>query len=467
MASSPVPAEPSAAPSESPEEERVPLSTILAYSLPMAAMSLVFTPFGLYYMKFGIETLLIAPAAIGGIQLVARLWDAVSDPLVGAWSDRTRTRWGRSGAWLVASAIPVAITYTLVWAPPAALEGGLLVAWLLAVYLLYETASTGVFVPYSALGLELSEGHHDRTRVFAWRAIITAAGTGGGFASLYWLREAADPRSAALGVAAVTSTVLAASIIIAAIRVPERKSYRTRRTASVYRAFRDIWSNPHARIYLGVVSIESFGMAIVPQMVVFILDDVVQDQYLLYWILFIYAIPQFGLIPLWVHLSKRVGKKRLWLFGMAMTTLGFTGAMFLGAGTYGIIAFSIACCGIGLGISGILAPSVAADVVDYDELLTGERKEGSYTAILNLLRKTGLAAAAGLAGIGLQIAGYDPAAEVQAPDVQRMILWLGGGIPALTYLVGLLLFTRFRLDETEHARVQSIAHARREDRGDP
>ena len=86
------------------------------------------------------------------------------------------------------------ITYVLVWAPPAALEGGLLIAWLFVAYILYETASTGVFVPYGALGMELSEGHHARTRLFAWRAIISSVGTLGGYASLYLLREADDQR---------------------------------------------------------------------------------------------------------------------------------------------------------------------------------------------------------------------------------------------------------------------------------
>ena len=452
--SSAAPIDPESGSATCPPEERVPTSVVFAYGVPMAAISLAFTPFGMYYMKYGIEVLLIPPAAIGAIQFIARLWDAVSDPLVGAWSDRTQTRWGRRRPWLVLSAIPMAVTYVSLWAPPAQLEGTALLLWLLFAYLIYETASTGVFVPYFALGMELSEGHHDRTRVFAWRTFLASVGTVGGFASLYWLREASDPRATALLVASIGGAVLAAAVIFAAVRVPERPNYQTKKKTSVVRAMRDVFANPHARVYFAVVGVEAFGVAILPQMVVFILDDVIQDEYVLYWILGLYAVPQFALIPLWARLSVRFGKKPLWLFGMACSALGFTGSLFLTAGAIPTLAAATLLCGVGLGIGTVLGPSVAADVVDYDEVLTGERREGSFTAVLNFIRKAGLASAAMLAGFGLQFSGYDASAEVQSPGVQRTILWLAGGIPALCYVGGIVLFRHFRLDGPEHARVQ-------------
>ena len=449
------------------DEHPVAFSTIVAYSIPMAAMSLIFTPFGMYYMKYAIDVLLVPPAVLASIQVIARVWDGISDPVVGSWSDRTRTRWGRRRPWILGSAIPMALTYVCVWAPPAQLEGTLLIVWLLVAYLAYETASTGVFVPYAALGLELSDGHHDRTRVFAWRTVIMSAGTIGGFGALYWIREAADPRAAAMTVAVASGVLFAVSAIYSAIRVPESASPASPPRSSPLAALLSVRNNPHAVTYFSVVGVEAFGLAIVPQMVVFVLDDVIQNQYVLYWILVFYAVPYFLMVPLWVQLSKRWGKKRLWLFGMGCSAIGFTISMFLSEGAVALVCLSTFTCGIGVGIANVLGPSVAADIVDYDELLTGERKEGAYTAILNLIRKLGLAAAAGLAGFGLQLAGYDPAAEVQSPGVQQTILWLSGGIPAVTYAFGMLLFTRFGLDAAEHARIQLEARRRREADGSP
>jgi GPH family glycoside/pentoside/hexuronide:cation symporter len=112
-----------------------------------------------------------------------------------------------------------------------------------------------------------------------------------------------------------------------------------------------------------------------------------------------------------------------------------------------------------------MGQSVTADIIDWDEMETGDRKEGSYTAVLNFIRKLGLALSAGVVGFGLQFSGYDATAELKSAETQRIILWLSGGIPAVCYGTGLLLFTRFRLDGPEHARIQKAIRAQREQRG--
>ena len=170
-------------------------------------------------------------------------------------------------------------------------------------------------------------------------------------------------------------------------------------------------------------------MAIVPGLVMFVLDDVLQDESAIYTILVLYMGLQFGLIPLWVRLSHVVGKKMLWLCGMGVSTVGFAVATALEPGAYGVIYTSILCLAVGLGISTVISPSVTADIIDADELRTGERKEGSYAGVMNFIRKLGLSLAAAVAGFGLQFSGYDPAAEIQSQEVQNAIVWMSGGIP--------------------------------------
>lgn len=435
-------------------EERVPFSVIFGFSVPIAAMSMVFTPFSIYWMKYGTDVLLIAPGALGAIRFFASLWDAISDPLVGNLTDRTKTRWGRRRPWIVAGAVPMALTYVLVWAPPVSLEGIELVLWVGAAYLLYETASTVVFVPYQALGLEISEGHHDRTRVFAWQKLIMAAGSMAGLGTLYLLLNAADKRSMALVIAIGAGIALAASMMYAARKVPERASYQGRSSGPILRAFADVFRNPHARIFLAVSTIEAFGLAIVPGLAMFLLDDVLHDESAVYSILAVYMGLQFGLIPLWVRISHIVGKKTLWLCGMGASTVGFAIVTALEPGAYGVIYTSILFLAVGLGISTVISPSVTADIIDADELRTGERKEGSYAGVMNFIRKLGLSLAAAVAGFGLQISGYDPAAEVQSEEVQSAIIWMAGGIPFVCYAIGTALFARFGLTQAEHARIQ-------------
>ena len=447
--------------STAPNQERVPFPIIFAFSVPIAAMSMVFTPFGIYWMKFGTDVLLIAPGALGAIRFIASLWDAISDPLVGNLTDRTQTPWGRRRPWIVGGAIPMALTYVLVWAPPSGLDGVGLVLWVGVAYVLYETASTIVFVPYQALGLELSEGHHDRTRVFAWQKLIMAAGSLGGLGTLYLLLDASDKRFAALVLAVISGIVLASSMIFAALRVPERASYQGRGAATLGRSFSDVFRNPHARIFLAASTVEAFGMAIVPGLVMYVLDDVLHDESVIYVILLLYMGVQFGLIPLWVRLSQMVGKKTLWLSGMGISTLGFGVTTVIEPGSYGPMYASIVCLAIGLGISTVMGPSVTADIIDADELRTGERKEGSYAGVMNFIRKLGLSVAAAVTGFGLQFSGYDPTAEVQTEQVQNAIIWMTGGIPFICYAIGTLLFARFGLTSAEHARIQRELAIRR------
>ena len=92
-----------------PIQDRIATRTIWMYSLPHVAFGLVGLPFALYMMKFSTDVLLIAPATMGMLFFGSRLWDAVSDPMAGFLSDRTRSRFGRRRSWMFAAPIPIAI----------------------------------------------------------------------------------------------------------------------------------------------------------------------------------------------------------------------------------------------------------------------------------------------------------------------------------------------------------------------
>ena len=121
----------------------------------------------LYMMKFATDVLLIAPAVMGLIYSASRIWDAVSDPLVGYLSDRTTTRLGRRRSWLLISSLPIAITFYMVFAPPQSLEGPMLIAWVAVAVIGFYSAMTLFFVPHLSLGAELSDDYHERRRTTA------------------------------------------------------------------------------------------------------------------------------------------------------------------------------------------------------------------------------------------------------------------------------------------------------------
>ena len=115
-----------------------------------------------------------------------------------------------------------------------------------------------------------------------------------------------------------------------------------------------------------------------------------------------------------------------------------------------IYAFS---AGAAAGCAAVVAPAIKADVIDYDEYATGERKEGAYLAVWNLVRKSSASVTAFVTGIALQLAGFEPNVE-QTETAQLVMRAVFGLLPAACYVIGAVLFLRFRFNETEHSEIR-------------
>ena len=121
---------------------RVSWRTTLAFGAPGLGAGYMYLIMSLYVMKFSTDVLLIAPAVMGIIFSLSRIWDAVSDPLVGYLSDRTRSRFGRRRTWILASAIPIFGAFIMVFAPPEGLQGTGLIIWMAVAVIGFYSAMT-------------------------------------------------------------------------------------------------------------------------------------------------------------------------------------------------------------------------------------------------------------------------------------------------------------------------------------
>jgi GPH family glycoside/pentoside/hexuronide:cation symporter len=136
------------------------------------------------------------------------------------------------------------------------------------------------------------------------------------------------------------------------------------------------------------------------------------------------------------------------------------GLFFAGPGDWLYIAVLAGVAGIGGGCGAVVAPSIQADVIDWDELRTGERKEGAYFAVWSFVRKSAFGVTAGIAGLALAATGFVPNAE-QGPATLLAMRALFGLFPGACYLAGTLLFLRFRFTQAEHAAVLAALAERR------
>jgi GPH family glycoside/pentoside/hexuronide:cation symporter len=438
----------------------VPAREVWIYGLPGLGFGFLFFLSSVYLMKYATDVLLVSPAVMGGLFLASRVWDAVADPLAGHLSDRTRSRLGRRRPWMLASALPVAATALMVWCPPRYLDGAGLTIWMGAGLFGHFTASTLFSVPHESLGAELARDHHDRTRLFAIRHVLGTFGIFAALGGVFLLVRSPAPRDTAFVLMACAGAVTALLTVVAVALLREPEEHQGRGGQRPFAAFADVIRNPHARLLLVIFAIETIGTATLGILLPYVLEYVVGRPELIPQLIAVYMVPAVLFVPLWIALSRRVGKKPLWLGSMCAMTLAFSALFFVGPGDVLYLAVLALVAGVGGGCGAVVAPSIQADIIDWDELRTGERKEGAYFAVWSFVRKGAFGLTAGATGIALSATGFVPNAE-QQPDTLLAMRALFGLFPGACYLLGTLLFLRFRYTQAEHGAVLSALAARR------
>ncbi len=450
--------------------DKVSWSTTLAFGAPAIGAGYMYLILSLYVMKFSTDVLLIAPAVMGAIFSLSRIWDAISDPLVGYLSDRTTFRWGRRRTWILASCLPISLGFYAVFAPPFAMEGTDLTVWMTVAIIGFYSAMTLFFVPHMALGAELSTDYHERSRLFGVRHIFYILGSilSLGAMSLLINEEFStdgNVRLLARDLAFLAIAIMAVLVIYAVVVLRERPEFQNRQQGGPLRAFRDIWGNPHARLLITVTFIENVGSAAIAALTLYISQYVVGAPAMAPLIILAYMIPSSLFVPMWIPLSKRFGKIKVWMAGMVMTGVSFGGMFVLPFLDHldqrlAVIIVLAFFAGLANGCGGTLGPSVQGDVIDFDEYQTGERKEGSYFAAWNFVYKSALGVMLLLTGFVLDFAGFVPNQE-QTMQVKLAMVSLYGLFPLVCYTIGAILFSRFTLDEKAYEVIRTELDARR------
>jgi len=432
------------------------IPVLVLYGLPGMSVNFLFSLVLVMYMKFSTDVLLLAPSAIGAIFFASKIWDAISDPLAGRLSDRTHSRLGRRKAWLLASAIPLAITGVAMWAPPPGLGQTAMLIWIGVSVFAFYTAYTLFEVPHMALGAELSFDPRDRNRVFGARQLLRTFGLLAAFGiGVAVLEDPAQARANALYLALAAGSFTIGTILLAVTSLPqERPDFAGRGGASLRSAMRDVLHNPHARLLLFVFFIEQLGIGGIGVLVPYVAHYVMLRPDLTSEMLMVYVLCAVSSIPIWVCLGDRFDKRTLWLGAMWLSMLGFGLLLFLGPGTIGIMVVASILAGIGSGCGPTLGQAIKADVIDWDEYQTGERKEGAYFAAWSFTSKLAAGVMLGIVGFALDWSGFVEN-QTQSVRVEATMLALMGGMPVLGFGLGILAFRRFSLGPEEHARIRA------------
>lgn len=439
-------------------DEKVSAMTVILYMLPPIGCGYMFCLVNLYIMKFSTDVLLIAPAVMGLIFGISRVWDAVSDPLAGYLSDKTQTSIGRRRPWMLASIIPIGASFLMLSNAPDGLSVSELSFWMGAAIIAFFTAQTVLIVPHMSLGAELSTDAHERNKVFAARHAGWIAGYIIALGTMYLLIDAS--RS---GVQAVQTLMTqqsywavmftAVCLILPTLFIRERPEFLGRGARKPFGAARDIWKNPHARLTLIINFVENLGGATIVILTLYVAQYIMNNPGAAPLFILSYMVCSFLFTPLWAPLARRTGKKNLWFMSLALTGISFLLMATLEPGDELQLYLLSSLAGVAGGCGGTIGPSLKSDVIDYDEYLTGERKEGAYFAAWNFISKSSYGVMMAVTGVALSVSGFVPNVD-QTPEVIFTLKFLYSIVPFVSYSAGALLLLRFDFDEQKHAGIR-------------
>lgn len=424
----------------------LPARTLAVYGGPTFAAAYLLFFLQFYFLKFATDELLLAPAIVSTLFFAAKLWDGVSGPLIGSWSDRSQSRFGRRRPFLLGSLPMLVFGFVMLWMVPEPLGGTALMLWIGAALFVFFTGFDLYTLPHMALGAELSTDSHQRTRLFAVRQMSFTVGILLAFGGIQIAMNAAEPRGAAAQLA--VPAALVAAVLLAITPIALREPARTGRSGGkgLVPALRDVFATSAARRLIFVNFIEAAGVGAVGTMAPFIAEYLLGKPEVVGLLPAAYVIAGVVAIPLWVRVSKSFGKRETWMFSMLLAAAAFSGIWFVGKGDVALLMALLVVAGAAMGSGGVLGNAILADVIDLDERRTGERKEGVYSAAMTLALKVGTALAVGVSGPMMAITGFVPN-EVQTEQSLFGLRILFAGMPCAGFLVGAWLFRGFRLDD--------------------
>ncbi len=453
--------------------EPLPLRIKLLYGAPSFAGAAMIIPIFIHMPKFYADVVLVPLGYLAMAIAIARSLDALSDPLMGWISDHTRTRLGRRRPYMLIGAPLCGVAFFCLLNPPAALKGKDAAVWFGVTFILYFIFHTVYVLPHYALGPELTQNYNDRSTLFAWRESFTILGTIVASVAPGVLKTAfhLTDRQVFFQIGIFFGVMLTVLYWLLALTVKERPDFVARESNPLVPGVRRALRNRPFAILLASYVVGSIAGAIPATMMPFFNAYVIRPHdptASLSLLLAGYFGFGFISLPMWVAVARRIGKLNAWLASFFLGISGGALMFLLGPGDLKMLFVLICWAGIGFGAGLFLTPSMQADVIDYDELYTGKRREAQYTAFWSMLPKFIAIPSAAIPIAILASLGYIPNA-IQSPRVVFAIRAIFALTPAACSALSFLIARRFPITQTIHnAILEGIEqHARGEDAVDP
>ena len=350
--------------------------------------------------------------------------------------------------------------------PASGSEELITILWFGAAVILFYTASTLFYVPHFAIAAELTEDYHQRNIVFGCRHAGWLAGyvmSLGGIYSLTMLHsEGAEKVIDFAGKQATfIGSLTAISVLICAYGMREKPGFAERRSTSALPVIKDVFKNMYARRILLVNFMDNVSFALTSTLVIYVCTYILNDANIASVFILFFMLPSLLLVPIWMPLARKFGKKNLYTFSMLLSGTAFGSLFFADYNNLAHLYIAGIMAGSANGCNNVIGPSIFSDIIDYDELQTGDRKEGAYFAVWSLVWKSSTAIVLFILGMVLSFVGFEP--NVQQTDlVIDTMKFMFTLLPCMFYILAAFMFSFFKLNEETYNNIRTELDTNRE-----
>jgi GPH family glycoside/pentoside/hexuronide:cation symporter len=448
------------------ESQKLPVKVKLGFGVGDLGGNLYFTVIAFWLLNYFTDTVGIAAGVAGIAIVIGKVWDAISDPMMGYISDRTRSRWGRRRPYLLFGSFPWFLAMVILFTNPRLSSQAVLFMWGLAAFCFLSTAYTVVNVPYSSLTPELTKDYHERSSLNGYRAVFMIVGTLIGAGAALPLVKAFSNKNigyTVMGAVFGALMMAAALITFAAVREPGSR-YEVQPKPGLFKKYLYVFKNRPFIIILLTFMMNMIAVSVVSGTMIFYFKYIHQNEDLTTLALLILLVAAMIFIPVAVAVSKRIGKKTTYAGGMLIIALACMLVFALGHQLGIPFVFTMMfVAGIGLSTTYPMPWSMIPDTVEYGYLQTGERREGGYYGIWTLFSKGGQGLAIGITALMLHVTGY--VAEAAQTGVARLgIRLLVGPVTALFFVTAAVLLVFYPLSEKRYAQLRERIEAMEKER---
>ncbi|WP_416209785.1 MFS transporter [Nostoc sp. LEGE 06077] len=417
----------------------------------------------------------LPPGIAGSVLLIGKIWDAVNDPFVGTLTDKTKSRrWGRRLPWMLYGAIPFGIFFFLQWIVPQfssdrSTNISALFWYYVVIGLISQVFYTVVNLPYTAMTPELTQDYDERTSLNSFRFTFSI---GGSILSLILAQivfsQIADRQQQYFVLAVICTVISVISLYWCIFGVRDRiLAFEAKRiqlaeppSLPFFEQLKIVFTNRPFLFVIGIYLFSWLGVQITASIIPYFVTNCMGLKEADVPTVMI-AVQGTALVMLfvWSHLSKKIGKKLVYFLGMSLWIIAAAGLFFLQPGQLVLMYVMAMMAGVGVSTAYLVPWSMIPDVIELDQLQTGQRREGIFYGFMVLLQKFGLAFGLFLVGNALQSAGFKEAVvgqttlPIQPESALTAIRFAVGPIPTVCLICGLVLTYFYPITREMHAEI--------------